>query len=106
MATLGHVTSTALNGADSPVFEKAGVGAILAATNSAGAKHDAVQLQLAAQSAHIADLTGLLSQLLAAQTKPVDAPVEVPVEVPVELTPQEKANITKAAKKIEPTEIK
>ena len=84
MATLGHVTSTALTGGDSPVFEKAGVDAVIAV----GKKTDAVQEQ-------IASLTALVTQLLAAQTAPVEPVVEV------ELTPQEKANITKAAKKAE-----
>ena len=84
MATLGHVTSTALTDGDSPVFEKAGVDAVIAV----GKKTDAVQEQ-------IASLTALVTQLLAAQTAPVEPVVEV------ELTPQEKANITKAAKKAE-----
>lgn len=92
MANLGHITSTAINGADAPVFEKAGVEAVIAAVEN---KDTEIEKRLAAQAKQITDLTGLLSQFLASQVP--TAPAEA--EAPKELTPQEKANATKAAKK-------
>lgn len=89
MALLGHVTSTAVSGGDSPVFEKAGVEAVL----NVGKKQDAVQEQLAAQAKQIDSLTAALTAFLATQTAPAV------VEAPVELTPAEKAAATKAANK-------
>lgn len=88
MALIGHVESTAINGADAPVFERF-TGAIAKQEKA----QDAVQAQLAAQAKQIADLTGLLGQFLAANTP---APVAEPV---AELTPAEKAAATKAANK-------
>lgn len=90
MALIGHVESTAINGNDSPVFEK------LAGSVSKQVKvQDAVQLQLAAQAAQIDTLTSALTAFLAANT-PV---ASLGAVVEPELTPQEKANATKAAKK-------
>lgn len=97
MALLGHVTSTAVSGGDSPVFEKAGVEAVLAVSK----KQDVVQEQLSAQAKQIADLTGLLGQFLDQQTAKVPE-VEVTEEIieePVDLTPAEKAAATRAANK-------
>lgn len=88
MALLGHVTSTAVSGGDSPVFEKAGVDVVI----EVGKKQDAVQEQLAAQAKQIDSLTAALTAFLAAQT-PTAA------EEVVELTPAEKAAATKAANK-------
>ena len=88
---IGHVTSTAITGGDSPVFEKAGLDVVLAAVEN---KDSAVEKLLAAQDAKIATLTDALTAFLAAQTPAVPvAPVEV------ELTPAEKAAATKAANK-------
>ena len=86
MALIGHVTSTAINGNDSPVFER------IAGTVAKQVKvADAVQEQLAAQAKQIDTLTNALTAFLAAQT-----PVAEPV---AELTPAEKAAATKAANK-------
>lgn len=86
MAIIGHVTSTAINGEDAPVFEKL-TGAAIKQEKAT----DAVQLQLAAQAKQIDTLTSALTAFLAANTPAVAAEPE--------LTPQEKANATKAAKK-------
>lgn len=88
MALLGHVTSTAISGGDSPVFEKAGVSAVLEAVTK---QETAVEKLIAAQDAKIDTLTAALTAFLASQTPA--APVEV------ELTPAEKAAVTKAANK-------
>lgn len=89
MALIGHVTSTAISGGDSPVFEKAGVDVVLEVSKQT----DAVQEQLAAQAKQIDSLTAALTAFLNAH-----APA-APVEAPVELTPAEKAAATKAANK-------
>lgn len=88
MALIGHVESTAINGNDSPVFEK-----LAGSVHKQVKAQDAVQVQLAAQAAQIDTLTNALTAFLAANTPAVVATVEP------ELTPQEKANATKAAKK-------
>ena len=88
MALLGHVTSTAVTGGDSPVFEKAGVDAVIEVSK----KQDAVQEQLAAQAKQIDSLTDALTAFLASQTKAA-------AEEVAELTPAEKAAATKAANK-------
>lgn len=97
MSTLGHITSTALNGADSPVFEKAGVDTVLAAVAK---QETAVEQQLAAQALQIETLTSALTAFLSAQAPAPFVP-EVGDDPTKELTPQEKANATKAAKKAE-----
>ena len=88
MALIGHVESTAINGNESPVFERI-AGAVVKQKKA----QDAVQAQLAAQAKQIDTLTSALTAFLAAQTPA--APVAEP-----ELTPAEKAAATKAANKV------
>ena len=88
MAIIGHVTSTAINGEDAPVFEKL-TGAAIKQEKAT----DAVQLQLAAQAKQIDTLTSALTAFLASQTPSLGAVAEP------ELTPAEKAAATKAANK-------
>ena len=87
MALIGHVESTAINGNDSPVFERF-AGTVAKQTKAT----DAVQEQLAAQAKQIDSLTAALTAFLAANTP-------APVAAEPELTPDEKAAATKAANK-------
>lgn len=86
MALIGHVESTAINGNESPVFERI-AGSVVKQVKA----QDAVQAQLAAQAKQIDTLTSALTAFLAAQTP---ATIAEP-----ELTPAEKAAATKAANK-------
>ena len=86
MALIGHVESTAINGNESPVFERI-AGSVVKQEKA----QDAVQAQLAAQAKQIDTLTSALTAFLAAQTP-------TPVAEP-ELTTAEKAAATKAANK-------
>ena len=88
MALIGHVESTAINGNESPVFERTA-----GAEKKKKKTQDAVQAQLAAQAKQIDTLTSALTAFLASQTPSLGAVAEP------ELTPAEKAAATKAASK-------
>ena len=88
MALIGHVESTAINGNESPVFERI-AGSVVKQEKA----QDAVQAQLTAQAKQIDTLTSAVTAFLASQTPSLGAVAET------ELTHAEKAAATKAANK-------
>lgn len=89
---IGHVTSTALNGGDAPIFERAG-----ADIKSVVKSQSEADRKLAAADAKIDKLTTLVEALLA-QAAASSVPEET-VEDASELTPAQKAAATRAANK-------